>query len=58
MTFPSLLESTPHDTPQVTPHDSTQVTPQVEELLKVVENEMSRFEVQQKLEDHLQYYVF
>ena len=38
MTFPSLVEVTP------------QVTPQVEELIIVLENEMSRFDIQQKLD--------
>lgn len=46
MTFPSFVEVTP----QVTPHDiSLQVSKQVDELLIVLENEMSRLEIQQGL---------
>lgn len=58
MTFPSLVEVTPqvtpHDTPHVTPHDTPhdkdQITDQVKELINVLENEMTRPEIQKTLD--------
>ena len=45
MTFPALEKVTPQVTPQVTPH----VTPQVEDLIKILDREMNRSELQEKL---------
>ena len=46
MTFPSLEEVTPQVIPQVIPHD---IVPQIKELLTVLEYEMTRQEIQTKL---------
>ena len=46
MTFPSLEEVTPQVIPQVIPHD---IVPQIKELLTVLEYEMTRQEIQKKL---------
>jgi hypothetical protein len=45
-----LNKTTPQVTPQVTPQDTPQVTPQVIKLLKVCQGEMSRGEIQSKLD--------
>ena len=50
MTFPSLVEPTLHDTPHDTPHDMEQLTDQVKELIRVLENEMTRPEIQKTLD--------
>ena len=47
MTFPSA--EAVNSTPQATPHVTPQVTPQVEELIKVLEGEQNRLELQEKL---------
>jgi ATP-dependent DNA helicase RecG len=43
------LEEEKQVTPQVTPQVAPQVTPQVEELLKILDGEINRIEVQEKL---------
>lgn len=45
MTFPASEKVTPQVIPQVTP----QVTPQVKELIKILDGEMNRLELQEKL---------
>ena len=49
MTFPATVQVTAQDTAQVTLQDAQQVTLQVKELVKILDNEMDRTEMQNKL---------
>ncbi|GHT15788.1 hypothetical protein AGMMS4956_16550 [Bacteroidia bacterium] len=48
-TMQDTMQVTPQDTPQVTPQDTPQVTPQVVELVKILNAEMNRQEIQSAL---------
>jgi hypothetical protein len=49
MTFPASEQVTEQVTPQVTPQVTAQVTAQVRELIKILDRDMNRLEIQENL---------